>query len=414
MIQHLQPMPQQLQQMTHHHRPLLRLLVQQSVEILPLQPIPQQVQPMTQHLQPAIHLFRQSLLVQPLSGDTASPTDATATPTKTPSNITPSVSPITARPTVSGDTASPTDATATPTKTPSNITPSPTKKPSVSPITARPTESVEILPSDVTTSPTARPTVSENTVSPTAHPTASGETLSPTTAQPTVAGNTVSPTAAQPTAANTISPTERQDCDEDDSLGRTDCDDDDAPPSGQCSVLITMRFEVCYIEPYKNRRGILWTNVKACACNDVFEGSELDDGVEKNCYVSKYFYANPSGSYDEYVNDVVHDCALQSVFKISVGLYHSDCAYVEQIAQWLLDEGDDLNDVLSECNLHKSGLQSLSYSKGFGRVSNTSVVIKLRDENGDSNEIDVQVSSCVMYHVTSIMFLVVSVFVSNY
>eukprot|EP01083_Nonionella_stella_P268426 907426_1 len=82
---------------------------------------------------------------------------------------------------------------------------------------------------------------------------------------PTIRGNTVSPTAAQPTAANTVSPTKRKDCDEDDSLDRADCDDDE-PPSGQCSVLITVRFEVCYIEPYKNRRGILWSNVKGLLC----------------------------------------------------------------------------------------------------------------------------------------------------
>eukprot|EP01083_Nonionella_stella_P149973 477050_1 len=327
----------------------------------------------------------------PSNVPTATPSNSPSTlPTINPSNI-PTIDPTKA-PTTQPPTQSPLGdgETATPTGSPT-----PTRFPTAQPITKRPTAYGETLP------PTLLPTAS-----PSRAPVTSDPTESPVT--------TASPVTANPTAASltpTASPVET--CAVDNSLGRVDCDDGNVP-DGQCSVLFKVSFDVCYVEPYMNGRGTLWTNVKTCACSDVFAGSELDDGVAKRCYVVKYFYANqdPSGSYSEYPDafEFEDDCPLQSVFKISVQLYHSDCDYVMEIAEWLLDEGDSVQDGLGECILKSSKAQNQLYGDhGFGRVHNTSVVITLRDENGDSDEIET--GSAVLYSISPVIWVVLSVIV---
>eukprot|EP01083_Nonionella_stella_P097280 273429_1 len=125
------------------------------------------------------------------------------------------------------------------------------------------------LTCEPTAPPTGEPTVapSNPTDDPTASPVTSGPTASPVTSDPTASPVTSDPTAA--TSTPTASPVNT--CDADDSLDRVDCVEE--YPSGQCSVLMKIAYAVCYVEPYMNQRSTLWTNTKACACSDVFDGS---------------------------------------------------------------------------------------------------------------------------------------------
>eukprot|EP01083_Nonionella_stella_P166592 557432_1 len=183
----------------------------------------------------------------PSNVPTATPSNSPSTlPTINPSNI-PTIDPTKA-PTTQPPTQSPLGdgETATPTGSPT-----PTRFPTAQPITKRPTAYGETLP------PTLLPTAS-----PSRAPVTSDPTESPVT--------TASPVTANPTAASltpTASPVET--CAVDNSLGRVDCDDGNVP-DGQCSVLFKVSFDVCYVEPYMNKRGTLWTNMKTCACSDVF------------------------------------------------------------------------------------------------------------------------------------------------
>eukprot|EP01083_Nonionella_stella_P269028 909892_1 len=155
------------------------------------------------------------------------------------------------------------------------------------------------------------------------------------TPMPTVATTESSLSTTDVIASATI--IDEQDCDNNESLDRDDCDESDDEPDDQCSVLISVSFDVCWIEAYKNKRDAFWWNVKQCACIEILAGTALDDKKTKHCYIENHLVSTRL-DYEAYTTETEgdSDCRLQASFTIEIALYDSDCDYVYSVSKWFL------------------------------------------------------------------------------